>query len=366
MSTSTCAASKPHYRLPAEWETHQATWLSYPHETTTWPGGIERIYKPYHEFIRLLSEGEAVHIGVNRNADLPSVQKRLRDAGTVMDHVHLHTIPTNDAWCRDHGPCFVEGPNGWVVVNWGFNAWGGKYPYHLDQQVPVHAARVLNLSLLDPGMILEGGAIDVNGDGVLLTTSSCLLNPNRNSGFSKADITHKLEEYFGVEHIIWLEEGIAGDDTDGHVDDITRFVNATTIVTAVENKSHDINYNALRRNREILRHAKDRHGRPFDVIELPMPEPVFYQGERLPASYANFYIANAAVIMPTFGCKQDAEALDVLAQCFDRRVVGVYAGDIIQGLGSFHCLSRQQPEAWSSNLPKKPQEVHPPLVDVDG
>jgi agmatine deiminase len=262
-----------------------------------------------------------------------------------MRNIVLHEVPTNDAWCRDHGPCFCMARETAqpVIINWGFNSWGGKYPFDLDDRIPAYDASVLGLPLIEPGLILEGGSIDVNGAGSLLTTESCLLNPNRNPSCSRADIESALRRYCGAEQIIWLGEGIAGDDTDGHVDDMTRFVSETKVVTAVEQDPADVNYAPLRHNLEILRSVRLPGGRALDIVELPMPAPVYYAGQRLPASYANFYLCNAAVIMPTFRCARDAEALGILKTCFDRPVIGLDAYDIIQGLGSFHCLSRQQP-----------------------
>ncbi len=337
-------------RLPAEWEPHEATWLSYPHEPTTWPGGIGHIFASYHDFVRVLSTGETVHLLVQDHTAVHRVRAELSVVGAVMERVELHVVPTNDAWCRDHGPCFVQSGDRQVIVNWGFNAWGGKYPYDLDSQVPVRVAGILKAPLVDPGLILEGGAIDVNGAGCLLTTASCLLNPNRNPQCSRTDIEMALQRYLGVRQVIWLGEGIAGDDTDGHVDDITRFTGEATVVTAVEPNPSDVNAGLLRQNRDRLRAVRLPDGRPLDVVELPMPAPVYHGGARLPASYANFYIGNAAVIMPTFRCREDEDALAILQSCFDRPVVGIDAYDIIQGLGSFHCLSRQQPQS-AARLP---------------
>jgi len=339
--------------MPPEWVRHESTWLSYPHTASTWPGGIEKIFAPYNAFIRVISQGETVHISVQDRRAALALEKALAAIETVMDNIVLHVFPTNDAWCRDHGPCFVRdaGSGEKVIVNWGFNAWGGKYPYLLDDQIPSQAARVLDLPLVEPGLIMEGGAIEVNGAGCLLTTEPCLLNPNRNPVSSRADIEAALLRYYGASQIVWLGEGIAGDDTDGHVDDLTRFVSETRVVTAVETDPADVNYAPLRHNLEVLRAARLAGDAPLEIVELPMPEPVVFDGERLPASYANFYICNAAVIMPTFRCSRDAEAQAILQACFDRPVVGIDATDIIQGLGSFHCLSRQEPATDGSPPP---------------
>lgn len=332
--------------MPPEWAPHKATWLSYPHTVTTWPGGIEKIMVPYHDFIRIISTGETVHIHVQDEPAAVRARDALKAAGAVMENIVLQVVPTNDAWCRDHGPCFVfeRGTQKKVIVNWGFNSWGGKYPYALDDQIPAHAARFTGLPAVDPGMIMEGGSIDVNGSGCLLTTASCLLHPNRNPSCSRADIEAALRRYYGVEQIVWLGEGITGDDTDGHVDDITRFVAENKVVTAVEKDPADVNYAPLRHNLDTLHAVRLPGDAPLQIVELPMPAPVYYDGQRLPASYANFYICNTAVIMPTFRCAQDAEALAILEPCFDRPVIGLDSYDIVQGLGSFHCLSRQEPQ----------------------
>ncbi|HAS81531.1 MAG TPA: agmatine deiminase [Verrucomicrobia bacterium] len=332
------------YTMPPEWVPHEATWLSYPHAAYTWPGGIEHIFDAYNEFVRIVSTGEKVHILLQDKAAVARIGTALTAAGAVMANIVLHDVPTNDAWCRDHGPCFVFAGGHKGIVNWGFNAWGGKYPYTLDDQVPGYVARYLDVPQVHPGLIMEGGSIEVNGDGVLMTTESCLLNPNRNPPCSRTDLDIAMRRFYGVRQIIWLGDGIAGDDTDGHIDDMTRFVSPARVVTAVEQDPSDVNYAPLRHNREILRRVRLPDGAPLEVVELPMPDPVVYDGQRLPASYANFYIANAAVIMPTFRCERDAVARDILQGCFERPVIGVDAYNIIQGLGSFHCLSRQEPQ----------------------
>ncbi len=331
------------YTMPPEWVPHEATWLSYPHTADTWPGGIEHIFDAYNEFVRIVSTGEKVHLLVEDSDAAGRIGAALAAAGAVMANIVLHEVPTNDAWCRDHGPCFVFAAGHKGIVNWGFNAWGGKYPSALDDQVPGYVARYLGLPEVDPGLIMEGGSIEVNGDGVLMTTEACLLNPNRNPQCSREALEHAMRRFYGIRQIIWLGEGIAGDDTDGHIDDMTRFVAPTRVVTAVEPDPADVNHAPLRHNRQRLGHVRLPGGSPLEVIELPMPDPVVYDGQRLPASYANFYIANAAVIMPTFRCGRDAVARGILQGCFDRPVIGVDAYDIIQGLGSFHCLSRQEP-----------------------
>ncbi|GAB4421590.1 MAG: agmatine deiminase family protein [Bacteroidia bacterium] len=336
------------YRFPAEWAPHAATWLSWPHKEASWPGKLDSIYPVYAAFVRLLSEVEAVHINVRDEAMREAAAAMLRTTGADMRQVHLHLHPTDDAWCRDHGPAFVlrSGPAPHkAVVDWRYNAWGDKYPpYDLDNQIPGRIADYLGLPRFEPGIVMEGGSIEVNGDGTLLTTEACLLNPNRNPHLTRAEIETYLRAYYGQEQILWLRDGIVGDDTDGHIDDLTRFVNRDTVVTVVERDPQDENYPILQENLALLREMRLRDGSPLRIVELPMPDPVEYDGQRLPASYANFYIANGLVVVPTYRCAQDQAALDILQGCFpDRRVVGLDSTDIIWGLGSFHCLSQQEP-----------------------
>ncbi len=336
------------YTFPAEWAPHQATWLSWPHQAASWPGKIEAIYPVYCEFIRLLSECEEVHINVGDEAMAEAVERRLELATVRMDQVFFHLFPTNDAWCRDHGPAFVvsqEADAPKALIDWGYNAWGDKYPpYDLDNDIPRRIAAYRGLPRFVPGIIMEGGSIEVNGAGTLLTTEACLLNPNRNPKLNRQQIETYLRDYYGQEQILWLGEGIVGDDTDGHIDDLTRFVSRDTVVTVVESNPQDENHDLLQENLRRLQAFRLRDGRPLNVLQLPMPDPVVYDGQRLPASYANFYLANRLVIVPTYRCAQDQDALNVLSSCFpDRQVVGLDSTDIIWGLGSFHCLSQQEP-----------------------
>ncbi|MCS6969088.1 MAG: agmatine deiminase family protein [Bernardetiaceae bacterium] len=337
------------YYFPAEWSRHRATWLSWPHKEASWPGKIDAIFPVYAEFVKALASGEQVHINVNDQAMKHFATEQLQAVGANLEAIHFHFFPTNDAWCRDHGPAFVINPEAEApkaIVKWNYNAWGGKYPpYDLDNQIPVRIAEYLDLPLFRPDIIMEGGAVDFNGEGTVLTTTSCLLNPNRNPHLSQEQIEWYLAEYYGIEQVLWLEEGIAGDDTDGHVDDIARFVNSHTVVAVVEHNSTDENYAPLQNNLKKLSKMRLLNGKLLDVIELPMPEPVVYQGMRLPASYANFYIANAVVVVPTYRCQQDDQALEILQKCFpERRIIGLDCTDIIWGLGAFHCLSQQEPE----------------------
>ena len=340
------------YYMPAEWAEHQATWLSYPHNEDSWPGKIETIFPSYHIFIKTLAEAEDVHINVDDQQMQDIVTAALTAIDTDMRRIFFHQFPTNDAWCRDHGPAFLlnrQGASKHAMVNWNHNAWGGKYPYELDTQIPVRIYECLSqqdktLQLFEPGIVMEGGSIDVNGVGDLLTTTSCLLNPNRNSHLNQAQIEDYLHNYYGVDNVIWLGDGIVGDDTDGHVDDLSRFISEDTIITAVEENRWDENYEVLQNNLKTLNKCRLANGKQPTIVELPMPDMVFYDNQRLPASYANFYIANNKVIFPTYRCLTDNEAAYILEACFpDREIVGIDSTDIVWGLGSFHCLSQQMP-----------------------
>lgn len=340
------------FYLPAEWSTHKATWLSYPHNQDSWPGKIQTIFPSYHLFIKTLAEAEEVHINVLDLDMQHHVTQDLQTLGTQMDNIHFHLFPTNDAWCRDHGPAILlnRHNNQQAVVNWNHNAWGGKYPYDLDNQIPLLIYQYLSSSpspetlLFSPGIVMEGGSIDVNGQGDLLTTRSCLLNHNRNPHLNQSQIEQYLRDYYGVDNIIWLNDGIIGDDTDGHVDDLSRFISPDTIVTAVEEDLWDENYQPLQKNLKTLNKCRLANGKQPTIVELPMPDMVFYDGQRLPASYANFYIANGKVIFPTYRCLADNQAAYILEACFpDREIIGIDSTDIIWGLGSFHCLSQQMP-----------------------
>lgn len=336
--------------MPAEWARHEATWLTYPKNPDSWPGKIETIYPSYHLFVKVLAESEVVHINVDDERMLHHVKAELEEIDCNMQNIRLHIIPSNDAWCRDHGPAFLLNRNDAArraIVNWNHNAWGGKYPYELDTEVPVRIHELFpDMPLFSPGIVMEGGSIDVNGCGDLLTTTSCLLNPNRNPHLNQDQIEDYLRGYYGVDNIIWLGDGIVGDDTDGHVDDISRFVSEDTILTAVEHDAWDENYEPLQKNLRMLGRCRLASGKQPSIVELPMPDVVFYDNQRLPASYANFYIANDKVIFPTYRCLTDNEAAYILEACFpDREVIGIDSTDIIWGLGSFHCLSQQMPAA---------------------
>ncbi|MCU0417849.1 MAG: agmatine deiminase family protein [Cytophagaceae bacterium] len=337
------------FYFPAEWHPHKATWLSWPHKEASWPGKLDTIYPIYAQFICKVAEGEEVHIHVADEKMEAFAKAQLAPFSPSLDSIYFHHFPTNDAWCRDHGPAFLlskTNANAKMIVDWGYNAWGDKYPpYDLDDVIPTKIAEYYQLPVVYPGIVMEGGSVDFNGKGTVLTTTSCLLNPNRNPHLSKEKIEEYLENFYGVENILWLGDGIVGDDTDGHIDDITRFVNEDTVVTVVEENKNDENYFILKDNLKDLYKMRLETGKQLNIIELPMPAPVIYDDQRLPASYANFYISNKYVVVPTFRDKNDDKALSILQSCFkDRSVIGLDSTDIIWGLGSFHCLSQQEPK----------------------
>lgn len=333
--------------MPAEWTRQEAIWLSWPVRRKTWHGHFRPIGATFAEIAAVISRYEEVRINVDP-VRLPRAQRLIAKAGADLQRVRFHTNPTDDAWCRDHGPIFVKhrGTGEVAVTDWQFNAWGGKYPaYKNDDAIPRRIARALKLRRFAGGMVLEGGSIDVNGEGQLLTTESCLLNPNRNPDLTREAIEARLRSMLGVRDIIWLGDGIVGDDTDGHVDDLTRFFAADGIVTAVERNRRDANYRALQGNLERLRGLRTPGGGRFRIVELPMPAPCICDGRRLPASYANFLILNGAVLLPTFRQpRRDAEAAAVLAGCFpEREIVPIDCSGLVIGNGALHCISQQQP-----------------------
>jgi agmatine deiminase len=359
------------FRMPAEWEPHAATWIAWPHNRDDWPGKFAPIPWVYVEIVRLLSRLEMVHIVVRSSHMRRRVSDRLDAAGVDLQRVRFFKAATDRVWLRDSAPTFVvrdnepattdgdhTDPTGGIgLIEWKFNAWAKYDNYHQDRRLPRRLSRWLELPRWVPRVeqggravriVMEGGAIDVNGHGTVLTTEECLLGDvqARNPGLGRAELERVLADYLGARHVIWLGRGIDGDDTHGHVDDLARFVNAGTIVTVVEPRTDDANHEPLRENLGRLRAARDQDSQPLQVVELPMPRPVVFDGQRLPASYANFYIANGTVLVPTFNDPADRLALNTLAQVFpDREVVGVYCGDLVLGLGTLHCLSQQQPIA---------------------
>ena len=342
------------YRLPAEWEAHEATWIGWPHNLSDWPGKFAPIPWVYAEIVRKLVPGEIVRILVNSPAHEAQARQVLRRAGVRLDRVEFFRFPTNRGWTRDFGPLFVrhDEPPQTAIVRFGYNAWA-KYPdWKKDALVAERAARAMGCRLFravvqDRDFVLEGGAIDINGAGTLMTTEECLLDPAtqvRNPGLLKEDIEAALRAYLGVTNILWLGKGIAGDDTHGHVDDLCRFVGPRTVVLCYENDRSDANYRPLAENCERVQGMRLEDGSRLEVVPLPMPAPLGFDGQRLPASYANFYVANAAVLVPTFNDPNDRVALGILTELFsDRPVIGIHAGDLVWGLGTLHCLARDQP-----------------------
>jgi agmatine deiminase len=334
------------YRMPAEWEPHTATWLSWPRRKgISFPDSFDRVMPALRAMVEALIESERVCINVRNGAHEAEAREVLR--GLPAERISFYLVPTNEPWCRDHGPIFLtrDGASApLAVVDWDYNAWGNKYPpFDLDEVAPTRVAKILDVPVFYPGMILEGGAIDVNGAGALLTSESCLLNKNRNPNLSRQEIEQRLRNYLGVCDILWLGDGIAGDDTDGHIDDLARFVSESAVVTVVEENRGDENYEPLQKNLARLQ-AMKVGGRALDIITLPMPNKIMREGLRLPATYANFYIANTCVLVPTFADPADQVALSILRECFpDRLVIGIDCRELIWGLGAFHCLTQQQP-----------------------
>ncbi len=340
------------YRMPAEWEPHEATWIAWPHNRRDWPGKFAAIPWAFAEIVRLLHRSEPVHILVNDQRSERQAGAALERVGVDFRRIHFVRFPTDRVWTRDYGPIFVTGSDGTrAITDWMFNGWA-KYPnWQRDNAVPLQMHQTLGglywqVRAGERPVVLEGGSIDVNGQGLLLTTEECLLSDvqQRNVDFTRKDYEKVFGDYLGVKKVLWLNRGIAGDDTHGHVDDLARFVGPRTIVTVIEDSSADANYVPLQENLERLRGMTDLDGRPLEVVPLPMPAPVAFEGQRLPASYANFYIGNERVLVPTFNDPKDPKALGILAELFpDRTVVGVHAIDLVWGLGTLHCLTQQQP-----------------------
>lgn len=345
------------YRMPAEWEPHLATYLVWPHNLDTWPGKFESVPPVFAQIAAALARFEPVRILVSEAELIPNVWEMIRAATTPdgerlrTDRIEMLPIATNDSWIRDYGPIFLDrikldqGGPPQIAVDWRFNSWGNKYgACDFDDAVPHRLAESYGFEVFDASMVLEGGSIDVNGTGTLLTTESCLLNKNRNPSMSRSEVEQNLRMYLGVERVLWLGEGIAGDDTDGHVDDLARFTASDTIVTVVEHDPADVNYAPLQDNLQRLRAMRNSAGAPYAIVTLPMPAPLYWEGVRLPASYANFYIANGALLVPSFGCPSDEVAQTTLARLFsDRQIIEIPSADLIWGLGAIHCLTQQHP-----------------------
>lgn len=340
-------------RLPSEWEKHSATWIGWPFNKEDWPGKFEPIPWVFAEIVKKISEGEQVYIIIQNEIHQKSAIQVLKKVGVDFTQITFIQQKTDRNWLRDSSPFFVKDEKGKInLVRFNFNGWA-KYKNHkLDQKIPSTIAKVLNKTLIEANykdkiVTLEGGAVDTNGDGTLITTEECLLDQKtqtRNPGFTKKDYKKIFKKYLGIEKIIWLKKGIVGDDTHGHIDDLCRFVSKNTLLLCTEKNPNDENYRILNENREILQDARLADGSKIEVIELPMPEPLYFDGQRLPASYANFYISNAYVLVPTFNDPNDRIALGILSELFpDRKVVGIHSIDLVWGLGTIHCLSHEQP-----------------------
>lgn len=339
------------FSFPPEWGPHAATWISWPRpEGISFPGRYQEAIDNIVEVIRNIVRFEPVRLNVPNIDYEEIVRARLAVRRVETKRIRFHHLRTNECWTRDHGPAFVQrtrrGRRETAIVDWGYNAWGGKYPpYEDDDAVPLRVAEALGLRVFSPRIVMEGGAVDFNGAGTVLTTTSCLLNRNRNPELGRAEVQRYLLDYYGQRHVVWLGAGIAGDDTDGHIDDLARFVNERTIVIGMTDNPRDANYGILRSNRRRLAGARDQDGRPFEIIELPMPRPLIYRGQRLPATYMNFYFVNKALLVPTFAdVRNDALALETLQRLLpERHIVGVDCRALIWGLGAIHCLTQQQP-----------------------
>ncbi len=344
--------NKNKYRLPAEWEHHEATWIGWPNNKEDWPGKFQPVAWVYGEIVRFISRGEKVRIIIQSKQHQKKAEAVLKSVNADLTNIEFFKLETDRNWLRDAGPQFVKNENGGTVpVQFKFNAWAKYDNYRLDAKIPKMISKELNLELVKAEykgreVVLEGGSIDYNGSGTIITTEECLLDDKvqvRNKGFAKKNYEEVFNKYIGATNVIWLNKGIAGDDTHGHIDDMTRFVNCNTVVTVIEDNPNDANYNNLMENRERLYGAKLENGTKLSVVELPMPTPVIFKGERLPASYVNFYISNYAVLVPTFNDPKDRIALGTLAELFkDKPVIGIHAVDLVWGLGTLHCLTHEQ------------------------
>jgi agmatine deiminase len=337
------------FTFPAEWEPHSGTWFSWPRpEGISFPGKYHTVPENLARLFKEIAEREQVHINVPNGNYQRIVQEQLKTHGCPLKNIFFHHVKTNESWCRDHGPAFVVNRKKQkaAIVDWGFNAWGGKYPpYDDDDAVPTRIAQELKLPVSYPNIIMEGGSVEFNGAGTVLTTTDCLLNKNRNPNLSKPQIEQYLKDYYGQSHVCWLTGGIDGDDTDGHIDDLARFISPTQIVFAVEEDPKDANYRTLKSARTQLDKLLDQDGRPFEIIEIPMPAAVEHDGQRLPATYVNFYFVNGALLVPTYrDRKNDRKAIEILQrQLPSHKVIGIDCVELIWGLGAIHCLSQQEP-----------------------
>jgi agmatine deiminase len=335
------------FRMPAEWEKHSATWLAWPHNLETWNASVlPAVEQTYLAIIAALAPDEIVSVLVNDPATQKYVEEKIHARGIPLERVQCHTVPTDDAWIRDYGPNFLVGGDKKEVAcnNWRFDSWGGKYDWQRDDRVAGKLAKILDLKTFEPGIVLEGGAIEVNGQGLCLTTEPCLLNSNRNGGMDRDTMEGYLKQFLGVQKVIWLKGGMEGDDTDGHIDNLARFVNPTTILCAYEENTADPNYEGLKDNYERLVSSTDPGANAMNIVRLPMPGNVEVSSGRLPASYANFYIGNRVVLLPVYNTANDNKAQSILQEAFpEREVVAIPCRELVQGLGSIHCITQQQP-----------------------
>ena len=332
--------------MPAEWEKHDSIWLAWPYDPTTFPDRVQRVEVVYVQIVKEIHEGEHVNLFVIDDSTKKKTIKMFKEAKIDLDRINFYVSDYADVWFRDYGPIFVKNQNHELaIIHWDFNSWGEKYEALLkDKKIPEVIKQKLSMKCFKPGIVLEGGSIDVNGKGTLLTTEQCLLNRNRNPQLGKKDIEKILSEYLGTTNFIWLKNGILGDDTDGHIDDLARFVNPSTIVCAYQDDQNDVDYDALKENYDILCQSHDQDGEKFRIIKLPMPKVVSDENERLPASYTNFYIGNQKILVPIFDHKNDSSALSILQDLFPtRKVVGIRCVDLVYGFGTIHCISQQQP-----------------------
>ncbi len=334
------------FAMPAEWQCHDAIWLAWPYDPTTFPNRVDRVEATYVQIIKEIHESEEVNLFVIDEPTKKKATAMFKQARINLERVTIWVSDYADVWFRDYGPIFVKNAkHELAMIHWDFNSWGDKYETLLkDKEIPNVINKQMRLRCFTPGIVLEGGSIDVNGEGTLLTTEQCLLNSNRNPHLNKEKIEQYLKDYLGVRHFIWLKRGILGDDTDGHIDDLARFVNPTTIVCAYEDNENDADYDALKENYDLLTKSVDQDGKKLTIIKLPMPKVVSDEDYRLPASYTNFYIGNTKVLVPVFDHPNDQKALSILQKLFPtRKVVGICCKDLVYGFGTLHCISQQQP-----------------------
>ena len=323
--------------MPAEWRPHAATWMAWPHDDEQWIGMLEPVRQEFTALVRAIAHDETVELLVADDESAADARARLGGLA-----IRLHRVPHQDLWLRDSGPIFVTRDSEVALVDWDFNGWGNKYPAQLDDEIPTHVARILGgVTPFHPGLVMEGGSLEVDGNGLAMTTRQCLLSPQRNPAATEASLEAALAQFLGISRVIWLDNGLEGDHTDGHIDTLTRFANATTIVTSVCDDAHDPNHDVLASNLEVLHRAAGA----FSIVELPVPTGrVEFDGARLPLTYANFYLTNRSVLVPVYGAREDTAALEILTPLFPGRdVIGLPARALITGGGAFHCVTQQQP-----------------------